>query len=72
MLKFAPTAFLLMAIFGCSGTAPEERGQATVQRRDNKMNAMMVIAPYRYEGTWVFDDRASGSNANRLLPGFRR
>ncbi len=23
-------------------------------------NAMMVIFPYRYEGTWVFDDAATG------------
>lgn len=23
-------------------------------------NSIMVIAPYRYQGTWVFDDRAAG------------
>jgi hypothetical protein len=23
-------------------------------------NAIMVIAPYRYQGTWVFDDAATG------------
>ena len=23
-------------------------------------NALMVIAPYRYQGTWVFDDEAVG------------
>jgi hypothetical protein len=24
------------------------------------MNALLVIAPYRYQGTWVFDDPAVG------------
>src|SRR5262245_8473282 len=29
-------------------------------RRDDAMNALGVIAPYKYEGMWVFDDPAVG------------
>ena len=26
------------------------------------VNALMVIAPYWYQGTWVFDDESAGLN----------
>ena len=28
-------------------------------------NSIMVVAPYWYKGTWVFDDPAVGLSANR-------
>ena len=32
-------------------------------------NALMVIAPYRYAGTWVFDDQAVGLSREPFLSG---
>ncbi len=32
-------------------------------------NALMVIAPYRYAGTWVFDDPAVGLNREPFVSG---
>jgi uncharacterized protein DUF6717 len=32
-------------------------------------NALMVIAPYRYEGTWVFDDRTTGLKREPFVSG---
>ena len=29
-------------------------------QRNPRENAIMVIAPYRYQGTWVFDDPSTG------------
>ena len=33
------------------------------------MNALFVIAPYRYEGTWVFDDPAVGLTKEPFIAG---
>ena len=33
------------------------------------MNAMRVIAPYKYEGMWVFDDPAVGLNREPFVAG---
>ena len=32
-------------------------------------NALMVIAPYWYQGTWVFDDEAVGLNKEPFVAG---
>ena len=32
-------------------------------------NAIMVIAPYRYNGTWVFDDTAAGLKREPFVAG---
>ncbi len=32
-------------------------------------NTLMVIAPYWYEGTWVFDDKAAGLNKEPFVAG---
>jgi hypothetical protein len=44
----------LLAIFRCE----KEKIQRFVVA--DRMNALLVIAPYRYQGTWVFDDLAVG------------
>jgi hypothetical protein len=44
----------LLAIFRCE----KEKIQRFVVA--DRMNALLVIAPYRYQGTWVFDDPAVG------------
>ena len=33
------------------------------------MNALMVIAPYKYEGMWVFDDPAVGLSKEPFIAG---
>lgn len=33
------------------------------------MNALFVIAPYKYEGTWVFDDPAVGLTKEPFIAG---
>ena len=32
-------------------------------------NALMVIAPYWYQGTWVFDDKSTGLNKEPFVAG---
>ena len=32
-------------------------------------NSIMVIAPYRYHGTWVFDDASAGLNREAFVSG---
>jgi hypothetical protein len=49
------TAFALL-----SRPYPEKR---------NEMNSLMVIAPYKYEGMWVFDDPAVGLNKEPFIAG---
>jgi hypothetical protein len=33
------------------------------------MNALMIIAPYKYQGTWVFDDPAVGLSREPFISG---
>ena len=33
------------------------------------MNSLLVIAPYKYEGTWVFDDPAVGLSREPFIAG---
>lgn len=35
----------------------------------DRMNALLVIAPYKYEGTWVFDDSAVGLSREPFIAG---
>lgn len=37
-------------------------------RASPRANALMVVAPYRHAGTWVFDDPMQGWCASRLWP----
>ena len=41
------------AVVWCSGVLPARRSKPP-------QNAIMVIAPYRFNGTWVFDDPPAG------------
>ena len=47
---------LAMAVVGCTSSQP-------------KGNAIMVIAPYRHAGTWVFDDTAVGLQREPFVAG---
>ena len=38
-------------------------------QRQNEMNSLMVIVPYKYEGIWVFDDAAVGLNKEPFIAG---
>ena len=38
-------------------------------RTVREMNALMVIAPYRYQGAWVFDDPATGLAREPFIAG---
>jgi hypothetical protein len=33
------------------------------------MNALLIIAPYKYQGTWVFDDPAVGLSREPFIAG---
>lgn len=39
------------------------------RNENNAMNALMVIAPYKYEGLWVFDDPAVGLHKEPFIAG---
>ena len=39
------------------------------RNENNAMNTLMVIAPYKYEGLWVFDDPAVGLNKEPFIAG---
>ena len=36
---------------------------------ESKMNSLMVIAPYKYQGVWVFDDPAVGLTKEPFIAG---
>ena len=38
-------------------------------QKQNDMNSLMVIVPYKYEGMWVFDDPAVGLNKEPFIAG---
>jgi len=38
-------------------------------QRQNDMNSLMVIVPYKYEGMWVFDDPAVGLSKEPFIAG---
>ena len=38
-------------------------------QRQNDMNSLMVIVPYKYEGMWVFDDLAVGLSKEPFVAG---
>ena len=44
-------------------------GVFCARRPARPQNAIMVIAPYRYEGTWVFDDPSTGLRRERFVAG---
>ena len=47
--------------------AVNESGAALRIVRD--VNALLVIAPYKYQGTWVFDDPAVGLSREPFIAG---
>lgn len=50
--RLSGMALLVAILFaGCSGKTPAQ---------NKAMNSIMIIAPYKYKGTWVFDDPATG------------
>jgi hypothetical protein len=42
---------------------------APANRKLAGMNSLMVIAPYKYEGMWVFDDAAAGLQKEPFIAG---
>jgi hypothetical protein len=38
-------------------------------QKQNNVNSLMVIVPYKYEGMWVFDDPAVGLNKEPFIAG---
>jgi len=40
-----------------------------VSKKAQMANAIMVISPYWYQGTWVFDDEAVGLNKEPFVAG---
>ncbi len=38
-------------------------------QKQNDMNSLMVIVPYKYEGMWVFDDPAVGLSKEPFIAG---
>src|SRR3954451_4941950 len=49
-----------MVILGVAGLAAWRYAGMATRRLGPSSNAIMVVAPYWYNGTWVFDDPAVG------------
>lgn len=45
---------------------------ASVQAATNAANSILVIAPYKHAGTWVFDDQAKGLTKEPFVAGIPR
>jgi len=57
MIKILPLITLIFILFcGCG-------------KSGDSSNALIVIAPYRYAGTWVFDDPSRGLNKEPFVAG---
>jgi hypothetical protein len=61
-VSFARLRGAVLAIMVCLN--PE-----TVRANDKPMNSLMVIAPYKHQGMWVFDDPAVGLNKEPFIAG---
>ena len=52
-------ALVLMVLIAAAGVVAWQYELIPGLRPGPRENAIMVIAPYRYQGTWVFDDSSS-------------
>jgi hypothetical protein len=52
-----------------SGLGIRELASSKQTRTVPDMNALLVIAPYKYQGTWVFDDPAVGLSREPFIAG---
>ena len=63
--------FVLACIFifsGCRQSIPEDKSSLEKERK-SKVNSLFVIAPYKYEGSWVFDDANAGLTKEPFVSG---
>src|SRR5687767_2349923 len=58
-----------LVVAGCS--ASEDRAPARTTGATRPANALMVISPYWHDGTWVFDDPATGLVREPFIAGAR-
>jgi hypothetical protein len=58
MKKIIVLLFILVSFLGCNRQAV-----------DASSNAILVIAPYRHAGTWVFDDTSRGLSKEPFVAG---
>jgi hypothetical protein len=58
-----------IAIAACLGVAAWQVATWAMNRAGPSSNAIMVIAPYRYNGTWVFDDPSAGLKREPFVAG---
>lgn len=65
--KHHPTRLLLMAIGIC--LILSMACYVGEKKWDSSSNSILVIAPYRHAGTWVFDDPRVGLNAEPFVAG---
>lgn len=49
--------------------ALDQIGDRLAAEKNDQMNSLMVIAPYKYEGIWVFDDPAVGLSREPFIAG---
>jgi hypothetical protein len=55
-MRLAPVLFVMSVLLSTAGADDVRRSDDT----KNSMNCIMVIFPYKHQGTWVFDDDATG------------
>jgi hypothetical protein len=59
-ISFRRISIATVALLGIIGAVVWYSGVIPARRSRPPQNAIMVIAPYRYNGTWVFDDSQLG------------
>jgi hypothetical protein len=58
--RFGRLVIVVLCLVVAAPFLAEWLGVFPGNRRAGSQNAILVIAPYRYQGTWVFDDPAAG------------
>jgi hypothetical protein len=60
-------AAIIVVVAFATAADGDERTEGNVQPKD--MNSLMVIAPYKWNGMWVFDDPAVGLSKEPFIAG---
>lgn len=59
-IRVVRLAMIATGLILAGGAAAWHYGLVPGSQPNARANAMMVIAPYRHQGTWVFDDASAG------------
>lgn len=59
-IRIARFAYIIIILFIVAVAVSWHYGVFSDFQKSARKNEIMVIAPYRYQGTWVFDDSSAG------------